>query len=210
MDNKTIVIIIIAFIIFCLIVYGFFNRYIYKKRYNPLLLSTAIQAKSTNTITNSKIYKSTTGIQFTYSFWIYIHDLTYLYDNWKSILVKKDAQTISPGIWLHPTKNSIKIELSTLNKTTEELFIEDIPLQKWIFMSVTVNNRNLDVFIDGELVKSKRFVDIPVLNLGNITYGGFNGQLTNIRYFNRALFPQEIKKLFLYKRKAKTLWWLYL
>jgi hypothetical protein len=209
METYIIVLIIIIIIIALYFIYWLYSRYVYKHTYEPLLIEDEFAATSKKVIVNSNIRTSKVGIQFTYSFWIYINDLTYMYNNWKSILVKQQDQSISPGIWIHPDINTIKIEMATINKSQEFIDIENIPLQKWVFIAVVLNDRYLHVFIDGELKTTKKMTYIPLLNGGNVSIGGFNGTITNCRYFNRSLDIAEIKKLYNTKREVKTLWWLY-
>lgn len=78
----------------------------------------------------------------------------------------------------------------------EDITIENINIQKWVNVITTFNNRTLDVYINGKLVKSKPFNNI-IIN-GNyeddilITPdGGFGGFVSKVQYFPYFITPAK-------------------
>lgn len=75
--------------------------------------------------------------------------------------------------------------------------IENINMQKWVNVITTVNNRSVDVYINGKLLKTKTFnnvIDTNAFNYGNIQItpnGGFGGYVSKIRYYPNYITPQE-------------------
>ena len=53
--------------------------------------------------------------------------------------------------------------------------VENVPLQSWFAVSVTIFQRNLDVYINGRLVKSAVLAGIPKAAKGNLVIGGAGG-----------------------------------
>jgi hypothetical protein len=62
---------------------------------------------------------------------------------------------------------------------------------------VTVFQRNLDVYINGRLVKSCVLNGVPKPAVGQIILndsGGFSGALCNVNYYNTMLGPEDAKE----------------
>lgn len=149
--------------------------------------------------------------------WMYVKDWNYGYGKDKAILVRPDptnAAIMNPNITLHPTDNSMKISVSIFPNTeggaassqpaaaghsgsSDDVFIcevPNIPLQTWFSVGVTVFGRNLDVYIDGKLVKSCFLGGVPKPAAGDIQLtpgGGFSGRICNFYHYPRMLTPQD-------------------
>ena len=71
-------------------------------------------------------------------------------------------------------------------------------LQKWNNLIINYNGGILDIFLNGELVKSDIGV-VPYYTLDNLTIGednGINGGICNVVYFNKALTSLNIYFLY--------------
>ena len=79
----------------------------------------------------------------------------------------------------------------------DDVLIENINIQKWVNVVITFNNRTLDVYINGKLVKSKPFKNIIVNGNGYeddilITPDdGFGGFISKVQYFRISLLLQK-------------------
>ena len=81
----------------------------------------------------------------------------------------------------------------------DECTVENIPIQKWTHVVVSVFNNNIEVYIDGRLRKSCSLRGFPKPNLYNMHVtpnGGFNGFLAQLDYSNAALPVDEIYKIY--------------
>jgi hypothetical protein len=61
---------------------------------------------------------------------------------------------------------------------------------------MTVFQRNLDIYINGRLVKSCVLQGVPKPAVGDIVLndnGGFSGSLCNVNYYNGMLTPEDAK-----------------
>jgi hypothetical protein len=78
----------------------------------------------------------------------------------------------------------------------------EIPLQRWSHVAISLWNRTTDIYLNGKLVRSCILKNVPRIPHGDplnvCEDGGFDGQLSHLRYFNRALNADEIFKLFQY------------
>jgi len=153
------------------------------------------------------------GIQW----WMYIQDWNYGYGKKKGVVKRADptnAGVHNPNISLHPTDNSLQITVSLFpNKegsagkstpapaghsdATDDVFtceVPNIPLQTWFSVSATVFGRNLDVYIDGKLVKSCFLPGVPKPAAGDIQLtpdGGFSGKVCDFYHYPRMLTPGD-------------------
>ena len=112
----------------------------------------------------------------------------------KSFIMAKQ----SSGIWLHPKKNAIRVYMNTFKNVGEFADIENIPLNKWFHLSVAVRQRNIDLFINGNIVKRHQLKGIPKQNYGNVyvnAWRGFSGYLSRAKYYDYYLSFAELDSL---------------
>jgi len=149
------------------------------------------------------VKNSDEGLEFSYSVWIYIQDWT---PGWKNIFVKGDktdgAGTNSaraPGLWLYPDTNALHARINTFASPNEGCDIKNIPLQKWVHITYVLNNRTVDIYIDGKLERSCVLRGVPKLNDEPVRVcdnDGFFGKISNLVYFRYALKPDEVYKIY--------------
>ena len=80
--------------------------------------------------------------------------------------------------------------------------IQSIDLQKWVQVTVSLNNKTCDVYIDGKLARSCILPSFYKVNTNNLTlrvaeYGGFGGFVSNVSAYNYALNPEQIWRLYM-------------
>jgi hypothetical protein len=98
------------------------------------------------------------------------------------------------------TDASVSIPTSNVHAT-----IRDIEFQKWIMLTFTLNNKVLDIYMDGKLARSvvlpgMYYVGTPATDAIYLTaaaYGGFGGYIGNTKMANYALNPEEVWRLYM-------------
>lgn len=109
-----------------------------------------------------------------------------------------------PGIWLDEKKNNILINFTTKVNNTKAIEghrIYNVPIGKWFQITITSILNNVEIYLNGKLIKSIVLQGIPYQNNGNLYLGyggGFSGEVSKIRYLNSALEAQQIDKLYNY------------
>ena len=94
--------------------------------------------------------------------------------------------------------NSLHIMMDTVSNassqktvpTPEIIDISNIPIKKWFHLAVRCQNKYLDVYINGIVVFRTNLNNVPLQNYNNVEVcgnGGYNGKLSNLIYYNRAL-----------------------
>ena len=162
---------------------------------------------------NSKtIYRSVNandGIEFTWSVWIYINNLnnsgntpTYKHIFSKGNSDLKTNGLISPnnapGLYITPNSNTLVVMMNTFNVINEEVLIPDIPLNKWVNVIIRCKNTTLDVYVNGTITRSINLIGVPKQNYGDVYVamnGGFNGNISNLWYYNYALGTSKIQDI---------------
>ena len=154
----------------------------------------------------------TTGMTQTFSTWIYVKDWNYKFGQYKNILWKGNPTTTStadsssnihcPSLWLSPLTNSLKVVTSTSATTgVESCDIQNIPLMTWVHIVYVLNNRTVDIYINGQLERSCALQGIPNITSDPvyITSGnpaGYYGKIGKTQYFTTALLPNDVANIY--------------
>lgn len=160
-----------------------------------------------NSKTINRSVNATDGIEFTWSVWIYIDDLTYNATKYKCIFYKGNDNiqdtglnfpNNAPGLYIAPNTNDLVVIMNTFNVINEQITISDIPLNKWLNVILRCENTNLDIYVNGMIAKSHILHGVPKQNYGDVYIGmngGFSGFVSNLWYYNYALGVSEIQRL---------------
>ena len=140
------------------------------------------------------------GIEFSYQLWFYIDNWDHKVGQWKHIFHKGNEDSWpnrSPGVWIHKDKNALRVYMNTYNKIEEYVDIPNIPIQKWVHLTLVCKNRNMMVYINGYLRKTLQLTSIPKQNYGDLyinSFGGFDGLMSKFRYHDFSLSQVEIQR----------------
>jgi hypothetical protein len=161
------------------------------------------------------------GLEFTWCIWLYVNsgsddDSEYNTEKYKHIFHKGNLSKVNengifvpnnaPGLYFkynnHNDTNedgdkslSLYLFINTYNKIIESLKVNEIPIEKWFHIAFRIKQKTLDLFFNGEIVKRKIFSSLPKQNYDDIHIGqkgGFNGTISELRYFGSALSGSEI------------------
>ena len=104
---------------------------------------------------------------------------------------------------VHSSSN--KEETLDLNYSEESIIVKGIKMQKWLQIAVTINGREVDIYIDKQLRKSQLLDNIPILNNNKIivgeAYKNANCYIGKIEYSPFILSTTELKALYLRNMK---------
>lgn len=208
MDIKQIV---IGFIILLAIIWVY--RYFFMDPTSSNLLDYG-DGKDTANVSHAKLSGNAAATDLTYSFWINVNDWNYKLGERKNILKRSGTDgNSSPEIYLKPYTNDLVIELEMFNEASSgqanssqkiASTVRNIPLQKWTNITITTNNRSLDTYLDGKLVKTS-LLEGPIKVNGTADVNicavdgsepGFAGNIAKVRYYSRTLNPREAYELY--------------
>jgi hypothetical protein len=205
-----IVLIVILLIILINIVKYFYVRWDVSKTNNPVLIKGTKSGKQAMVISQDPnhvnyvpIQRSVDkdGIEFSYAFWFVISDFAYKNGEWKHMFHKGNSSSYpnrAPGVWIHPTNNIVRVYMNTMKNMLEFVDVDNIPLRKWVHMVISVKNKYLMIYVNGLLKVKKELSSLPRQNYGNVwtnLYGGFEGFLSKLQYFDHSISSIEVDNL---------------
>lgn len=150
------------------------------------------------------------GIEFTYSVWLFIEDFKqdgkykHIFHKGNDGFSTSGSETglnqpnNAPGMYLDKDTNNLVILMNTYENINEKVTVQDIPLNKWINVIMRVENRKLDVYINGTIVLRHTLSGVPKQNYGDVYInmnGGFQGMISDLWYHDYALTTYDILKI---------------
>jgi hypothetical protein len=107
------------------------------------------------------------------------------------------ADVNCPGLYITPNSELLVVVDSTDGSNTQ-IVIPNIPLNKWLHIVVRAENTILDVYVNGTIAERVISSAVPKQNFYDIQISqnnGFQGQMSNLQYFNSALSVIQINNL---------------
>jgi hypothetical protein len=211
--------ILITIVVIMLIILLF--RYLLLDSYT---LQTMQDGKTASTISASSLATNGTSVpssNFAYSIWFYINNWNYRYGESKVIFGRMGGSSTDgsgsivgvngidpcPAVVLGAVENDISISLGCYPGIDQEpttsggstvihtCSVSNVPIQKWVNLTVSVYGRTMDVYIDGKLVRTCLLPGVASVNNNANIYvtpaGGFEGWTAKLQYYPNSLNPQE-------------------
>ena len=183
------------------------------KQGGTLLLNNPVSLTTQNTLGAYQTLNGSTNYDYQYaiSFWF---TLDAVGPN-TSVASNKFTSIMSyggkPNVLYNASTNTLMITMKTKDPNQEliskkhdengELIVYErtgVLLQKWTHLIVNYNGGNLDIFYDGELVKTIPGV-VPYMEYDNLNIGyedGVHGEICNLNYFKKNLTIQQVYYLY--------------
>lgn len=211
---------IVVLIILVIVIYNGYKYATNKTKHSTVIVSSPINAYTCRP--GVKVDTSTEGMTQSISTWCYIDDWNYQYSYYKNIVFKgnppvdsnnvptsSDISTTtrnSPSIFLYPFTSNLKFITSTLApEGIESVDIANVPLKSWFHIVYVLNNRTVDIYLNGKLERSQTLKGVPILDDSDqfyVTTGnpqcGYYGKLGSTIYYTNALSPSEVSSLYSY------------
>lgn len=198
--------------IFLIIIAVFVIYYILKYAFgDPYTLNKMTTGQTEVTVQPADLAGGGTSLNFAYSIWVYVNDWNYNFGEIKPVygrVAKGTAQGQSlpgyispcPMVVLGETQNNVRVLMECEGGSTSATSLDNIPLQKWVNVLVSVYGRTMDVYLDGKLVKTTLLPGVPNVDPNANVYitpgGGFDGWTSNFQYYPNALNPQDVWNIY--------------
>ena len=144
--------------------------------------------KSNATIANTDI-TNPTSTSFTYGVWAYVNNWT---SGIKEICRAQVNSDVKFRIYLDSTSPTLKADIFTTDSSAPTKTISitnNFPVQRWVYIVVSVEGSVVDCYLDGKLVKSQQLNFLPNMSGAySISYGSFDAFLTK---FSRIATPSD-------------------
>lgn len=183
-DNKMIYIGLFIVILLCILtiyfLYTLMGTFLFLKVGTTVSQTTVPVICNKLSIFDAKFPELGNGKRKSFSFWIYINDMTKNYNMYKTVAAVSDNKdtntslftTASPHIFLDKTNNKLYCHFYNKNNYTIDNFsslsnidnymksgiiIDYVPVQRWVHIAIIVNSdslsTNIYAYVDADLVK---------------------------------------------------------
>jgi len=181
--------------------------------------------KDKNTYLNiPRSYNEENGVEFTYQVWMLVESWTARQGLYKHVFHKGNEIVSSvgndfeipllnaPGVYLDKYKNQLLVIMNTFENPGRDLpgkkvdtdfggsdgalVVKNIPINKWVLITVMLEGQQLKVYKNGYLIASKMLKSYPRQNNSPIyinDMNGYRGFISKIRYYNYAVEQSEIE-----------------
>lgn len=141
------------------------------------------------------------GIEFTYSFWIYVNDWMSATGEEQHVFHKGEKEgkvNFAPKVTLDGQENKMYIYMNTFNTQEVKIEIDNLPVKKWINVAMSVQHKVMDIYINGFLKRTYTFDSLPKQNYRNVYINndkGFVGYFSSLVYYKYALNYFDIQNI---------------
>lgn len=194
-------------------------NYLFKDNHT---LSKVVDAKQMTEIPSSDLEQNDEipSSNFAYSVWFYINDWNYKYGKEKIIFGRMGAPTTTPvtgelsgvnpcpvvslgkiennitvSIGCYPGTTDASAPADTTNTVVHSCTLNNVPIQRWVNLVMSVYGRTVDLYLNGKLVKTCLLPGVASVNSKSKLYltpmGGFDGWTSKLQYYADSLNPQD-------------------
>ena len=167
------------------------------------LQSNMTDAKKQQIISEQDIGEINQGQNYTLSWWMYIDDFNYRNGQEKIILQRGRSFKVK----LAPNQASLVVETEEISNDgligeaiIKRCVIDNIDLQRWVFCSIVVSTKYIDIYYNGKLARSCVYNnptkayngDLLVTPNINGNDAGFSGYMSRIEFSKKPATSEEI------------------
>jgi hypothetical protein len=122
---------------------------------------------------------------FSYSTWIFVN-------SWNNTIAK-NVLTNSSGL-IRLDLGTTTPTLTTQIGTNDKIYItQNFPIQKWVYVVVSVDSQTVDCYLDGKLLTSTKLNNLPAITDSyTVSFGNFDAYVTGFKYESKPLNPQQV------------------
>jgi len=177
--------------------------------------------KDKNSVQLLRSSNATNGAEYTWSVWLFLqYNSDASANKIDNVFVKGPATSFSdaglnnvngPGLYIQKDENGYvnlafimddiaKNSATKLEQIESKIYIKSLPLNKWVHLAFRLQNTVLDAYVNGVITQRLQLKNAPKQNFYDILVakGGFQGKLSNLQYFNRALNVFEINNIVMF------------
>jgi hypothetical protein len=171
---------------------------------NATTLSSMQDASKETIISADKLPAAGTN-NYTYSIWFFVKDWNYRYGEEKVVLGRAGSSSGAAGMatTLGAIENNLKVSLECYPSSSgssgasvmHDCIVDNVPIQRWVNLLISVNGRTVDVYLDGKLTRTCVLPGVAKINPGSSVHvtpgGGFSGFTSQAKYWPNSTNPQE-------------------
>ena len=143
-------------------------------------------------VIQEKDLKQHSSTRYAYGIWVYVNSWS---TSSEKIIFKRgstETSTDSLKVSLGQQTPSLTVTLNTNTGDHNMLVTNNFPIQKWVYIVVSVDGNLVDTYLDGKLVKSQQFQGIPEVPSGNLESNKFNAYVARFKRWSHPINPQTV------------------
>lgn len=114
-----------------------------------------------------------TGMEFSYSFFLFVESSTFTgSDMFKHVFHKGYAEPwplMGPGVFINAATNTMRVVMNTYKQPYTYVDVRNIPVEKWFHVVLNCYKGGLDIYVNGHLANRMSFLDsVPYQNFGDV------------------------------------------
>ena len=144
--------------------------------------------------------------RYSYGIWIYVNSwdntkTKTIFSRYNDIVLYLDKQSTILSCLISPTKTGSDTTDALIPDATAASAVtgttltitNNFPIQKWVFVTIVIDNQIVDMYIDGKLVKSATIPQVAPNAKTNIYYGfNYDTVISNFQRWTYPLDPQSV------------------
>jgi len=201
---------IILGIVIILLIYVLYKYFSKSSSSLGALMDLSTTSSTVPLITKDKVVNSTSA-RFSYGIWVYIN--TWDTNKTKNIFYRLNsgntANTTNYDIrlYLDPNSPTLYCDFYTQQTTTTSsgtttstpgtetvAITTNFPIQKWVYIIVSVDSKLVDTYIDGKLITSQELKALPYVTDTDIYVGNFKAYAAQFQRWTSPMDPQTAWK----------------
>ena len=171
--------------------------------------------KDANSVPIFRSNNESTGLEFTWSTWLFIdkipttNDYHHIFSKGNDEYNDNGIATVNNGPGLYLTNQSqdtakiaklhVVMDSVQMNDPNVTLEVDNIPIKNWLHVAIRIKNTVLDVYINGTIAGRIVLDHVPKQNYQPVILSGsdktMSGKISDLRYFNRAIDVFEINAI---------------
>lgn len=190
---------IILGIVIILLIYVLYKYFSKSSSSLGALMDLSTTSSSVPLITKDKVVNSTSA-RFSYGIWVYIN--TWDTTQTKNIFYRQNSTTTSNydiRLYLDKTSPTLYCDFYTQQTTSTGVsdpaketvaITSNFPIQKWVYIIVSVDSKLVDTYIDGKLITSQELKALPYVSDTDIFVGTFKAYAAQFQRWTSPMDPQ--------------------
>ena len=165
--------------------------------------TSGLEDANTETTIGHEDLEQSSSVNSAYSLWFYVKDWNDNYGNTKVLFTRLDGSSHGLKVNLGTYENKLDVILSyydpdSSGKLTHTCTVYDVPIQAWNSLVLSIEQKSVDIFMNGKLVKSCLLPGVPFIDSQSDvvitpkpTTQQFSGFTASFKYYTFPVDPQK-------------------
>jgi hypothetical protein len=155
--------------------------------------------KEANSSIAMKDLSNPVSVRYSYNLWVYVNALTNGAPINNIFSIKSATATPQSFFELNLTSDAkLKYKITTVASGGESMVdneaMSNFPLQKWVYISISVDTNIVDIYIDGKLIRSQKVdrIQPPTKECSVMYPSNFDAYIAKFDRFDKPVDPETV------------------